>query len=303
MSIRFDGQVAIVTGAGRGLGRSHALGLAARGARVVIVDFTPPDGPSLSSSQRVVSEIEEAGGTAVAANVDVTDFASVQSLVDETIRRWGRVDIVVNNAGILRDKTFAKMELSDFRQVMEVHVMGSVHCAKAVWPVMREQAYGRILLTSSSSGLYGNFGQANYGTAKAAMLGLMNVLHLEGERYNIRVNMLLPTAATAMTEGLLTPLVKEQLDPASVTPAVLFLVSKEAPSRVMLCAGAGSFARTLIVETQGVHLPPDSRTPENIAAAFGRISDPAGAITMANAFEQTEKLAAPAIARSQPVGH
>ena len=303
MSIRFDGQVAIVTGAGRGLGRSHALGLAARGARVVIVDFTPPDGPSLSSSQRVVSEIEEAGGTAVAANVDVTDFASVQSLVDETIRRWGRVDIVVNNAGILRDKTFAKMELSDFRQVMEVHVMGSVHCAKAVWPVMREQAYGRILLTSSSSGLYGNFGQANYGTAKAAMLGLMNVLHLEGERYNIRVNMLLPTAATAMTEGLLTPLVKEQLDPASVTPAVLFLVSKETPSRVMLCAGAGSFARTLIVETQGVHLPPDSRTPENIAAAFGRISDPAGAITMANAFEQTEKLAAPAIARSQPVGH
>ena len=301
MSIRFDGQVAIVTGAGRGLGRSHALGLAARGAKVVAIDFSPHAGPS--PSQQVAAEIEQAGGAALAANVDVTDFAAVQALADETVGRWGRIDILVNNAGILRDKTFAKMELAEFRQVMEVHVMGSVHCTKAVWPVMREQAYGRILLTSSSSGLYGNFGQANYGTAKAAMLGLMNVLHLEGERYDIRVNTLLPTAATAMTEGLLTPTAKEQLNPESVTPAVLFLVSSDATSRVMLCAGAGSFARTMITETQGVHLPLDSRTPENIAAAFERISDPAGAVPVPNAFKQTEKLVALAIASSAKSGN
>jgi len=292
MAIRFDGQVAIVTGAGRGLGRSHALGLAARGAKVVVVDFDPTvDEPPQAASQ-VAAEIRARGGEAIAAGADVADMASVQEMVDRVVAQWGRVDILVNNAGILRDKTFAKMDLADFRLVLEVHVMGTVNCTKAVWDGMREQKYGRIVLTSSASGLYGNFGQSNYGTAKAAMVGLMNVLHLEGEKHNIRTNILLPTAATRMTDGLLPEAIAQVLTPESITPGVLFLVSQDAPSRVMLCAGAGTFARAVITETIGVHFAEDERTPENIAAAFDRISDTSGAVTLANAFQQTDKLAA-----------
>ena len=229
---------------------------------------------------------------AIALAADVADQGSVQDMVDRVLARWGRVDILINNAGILSDKTFAKMDLADFRRVLEVHVMGTVNCTKAVWETMRKQNYGRILLTASGSGLYGNFGQSNYGTAKAAMVGLMNVLHLEGGKHDIRVNTLLPTAATRMTEGLLPDAVALLATPESITPGVLFLVSRQAPSRVMLCAGAGSFARTLITETVGVHFPEADRTPENIAAAFDRISDPTGAVTLATAFEQTDKLVA-----------
>ena len=291
MEIRFDGQVAIVTGAGRGLGRCHAIGLAARGARVAIVDFD--DSRQVpSGASEVSAEIAASGGEAIALAADVADQGSVLDMVERVLARWGRVDILINNAGILSDKTFAKMDLADFRRVLEVHVMGTVNCTKAVWETMRKQNYGRILLTASGSGLYGNFGQSNYGTAKAAMVGLMNVLHLEGGKHDIRVNTLLPTAATRMTEGLLPDAVALLATPESITPGVLFLVSRQAPSRVMLCAGAGSFARTLITETVGVHFPEADRTPENIAAAFDRISDPTGAVTLTTAFEQTDKLVA-----------
>jgi NAD(P)-dependent dehydrogenase (short-subunit alcohol dehydrogenase family) len=294
MEIRFDNRVAIVTGASRGLGRSHALGLAARGARVAVVDFDPAAKGTPAAASEVVAEIEVAGGEAIAFGADVADFGAVQDMVGQVLARWGRVDILVNNAGILRDKTFAKMDLADFRLVLEVHVMGAVNCTKAVWEGMRERKYGRILLTASSSGLYGNFGQSNYGTAKAAMVGLMNTLHLEGEKHGIRINTLLPTAATRMTEGLLPAADAALATPESITPGVLFLVSEDAPARVMLCAGAGSFARTLITETVGVHFPEAERTPEAIAAAFDRISDPAGAVALTTAFAQTAKLIASA---------
>src|SRR5512147_2415773 len=267
MDIRFDGQVAIVTGAGRGLGRSHALGLAARGAKVALVDFDPAADGAPPAASEVSAEIRARGGEAMAVGANVANPDSVQAMVEQVLAQWGRVDILVNNAGILRDKTFAKMDLADFRLVLDVHVMGTVHCTKAVWDRMREQKYGRIVLTASSSGLYGNFGQSNYGTAKAAMVGLMNVLHLEGEKHNIRTNILLPTAATGMTEGLFPAAVAALATPESITPGLLFLVSADAPSRVMLCAGAGTFARTLITETVGVHFPEADRTPENIAAA------------------------------------
>jgi NAD(P)-dependent dehydrogenase (short-subunit alcohol dehydrogenase family) len=292
MEIRFDGRTAIVTGAGRGLGRSHALGLAARGAKVAVVDYEPTATGAPPAAAEVVAEIRARGGEAIAVGANVADQGSVQDMVGEVLGRWGRIDILINNAGILRDKTFAKMDLADFRLVLDIHVMGAVNCAKAVWDTMREQKYGRIVLTSSSSGLYGNFGQSNYGTAKAAMVGLMNVLHLEGEKHGIRVNTLLPTAATRMTEGLFPEAVAALATPESITPGVLFLVSDDAPSRVLLCAGAGTFARTLITETAGVHFPEAERTPENIAAAFDRISDPAGAVTVMTAFQQTDKLVA-----------
>ena len=292
MTIRFDGRVAIVTGAGRGLGRSHALGLAARGAKVVIADFDPSvEGAPLAASE-VSGEIRARGGEAIAVGANVADQGSVQNMVVHVLARWGRVDVLINNAGILRDKTFAKMDLADFRLVLDVHVMGTVNCTKAVWDRMREQRYGRVVLTASASGLYGNFGQSNYGTAKAAMVGLMNVLHLEGEKHDIRTNILLPTAATKMTEGLFPEAVAELATPESITPGLLFLVCENAPSRVMLCAGAGSFARTLITETVGVHFSEADRTPENIAAAFDKISDPTGAVSVATAFQQTDKLIA-----------
>ena len=297
MQIRFDGRVVIVTGAGRGLGRSHALGLAARGAKVAVIDFEPGLDGIPAVAAEVAAEIAARGGEAMAVGANVAETDSVQAMVEQVIERWGRVDILVNNAGILRDKSFAKMDMADFRLVLDVHVMGTVNCTKAVWDGMRERKYGRIVLTSSSSGVYGNFGQSNYGTAKAAMIGLMNVLHLEGEKYNIRTNTLLPTAATRMTEGLVSEADAALMTPESITPGLLFMVSEDAPSRVMLCAGAGSFARTLITETVGVHLIEAERTPENIAANFEKISDPGGEVGLTSAFQQTEKLVS--LARSE----
>ncbi|MBV8851004.1 MAG: SDR family NAD(P)-dependent oxidoreductase, partial [Methylobacteriaceae bacterium] len=205
MTIRFDGRVAIVTGAGNGLGRAHALGLASRGAKVVVNDLGASrdgTGGSSEAAEKVVAEIKAQGGEALANGANVADAAAVQEMVEEAMRKFGRIDILVNNAGILRDKSFAKMDLADFRTVLDVHLWGSVVCTKAVWDIMRTQNYGRVVFTSSSSGIYGNFGQSNYGAAKMAMVGLMNVLHLEGERNNIRVNVLSPTAATRMTEEL-----------------------------------------------------------------------------------------------------
>ena len=289
MSIRFDDRVAIVTGAGGGLGRCHALGLAARGAKVVVNDLGPGGAPS-----EVVEEIERAGGTAMADGADVTNADEVAAMVSRAEAEWGRVDILVNNAGILRDKSFAKMEIADFEKVVGVHLMGSAICTKAVWSGMRDRGYGRIVFTSSASGIYGNFGQANYGAAKAAMIGLMNVLHLEGAKYDIRVNVLAPTAATGMTAGLLPPEIAALLTPESVTPAVLFLVGENAPSRTIMGAGGGVFAVTHIEETPGVFLPEAERTPEKVAACFAEIADRASAVPLENAYAQTFKFAAAA---------
>ncbi|MET0351306.1 MAG: SDR family NAD(P)-dependent oxidoreductase [Rhizobacter sp.] len=273
MSIRFDGKVAIVTGAGNGLGRQHALALAARGAKVVVNDFgrAPADGGD-TPAEAVVREIVAAGGEARANNASVTDVDAVAALVADTVAAWGRVDILVNNAGILRDKSFAKMTLDDFRLVVDVHLMGAAICTKAVWDQMKTQGYGRIVMTTSSSGLYGNFGQSNYGAAKMALVGLMQTLSIEGAKDNIRVNCLAPTAATAMTEGLMPAAILEKLKPEAVTPGLLFLVSEDAPSRTILCAGAGTFERAYVTMTQGVHLGFDADTPERIAEQFDAIS-------------------------------
>jgi len=293
MTIEFHGRVAIVTGAGSGLGRSHALGLAARRAKVVVNDLGPNGAPS-ENALKVVEEIRALGGTAIADPADVADFDQVSAMAARAERTWGRIDILVNNAGVLRDRTFAKMEMADFEFVLRVHLIGSANCAKAVWAGMRERAYGRIVLTSSASGIYGNFGQASYGAAKAAMIGLMNVLHLEGMKNDIRVNVLAPTARTPMTEGLLSPVAAELMSPESVTPAVLFLVSETAPSRVILGAGAGVFAVTHIAETPGLYLDESERTPEAIAARFAEISDARAAEPLKDAFAQTMKFVAAA---------
>ncbi len=290
--IRFDNRVAIVTGAGAGLGRRHALGLAARGAKVIVNDFggrVDGTGASLKPAEETVAMIEAAGGTALAHGADISDMNQVQDMVDLAMRAWGRIDILVNNAGILRDRTFAKMTTGDFAAVMDVHLMGSVHCSLAVWPVMRAANYGRIAMTTSSSGLYGNFGQSNYAAAKMAVVGLMNVLDLEGAKSNIRVNTLAPAATTRMTEELLTPNVAGLMDPNAVTPGLLFLVSEEAPARTVLCAGAGGFSRTYIHETEGVWLAPQDWTPEAVAANFEAISDPTGQHLYANSGGQVLK--------------
>jgi NAD(P)-dependent dehydrogenase (short-subunit alcohol dehydrogenase family) len=294
MDIGFDGRVAIVTGAGTGLGRSHALGLAARGAKVVVNDLgasTDGLGRSTAAAAAVVAEIRAAGGTAFAHGADVASESEVADMVTETMRQWGRIDILVNNAGILRDRTFAKMRLEDFRRVVEVHLMGSATCTHACWPIMRQQKYGRVVLTSSGSGLYGNFGQANYGAAKAAMIGLMNVLHMEGARDDIRVNTLAPTAATRMTEALLPEQALALLAPESITPGLLYLVSEDAPSRVILGAGAGCLAQTRVYETRGVTLSDADNTPEGVAAAFAQICDTAAQQELTDAFSQTRKYA------------
>lgn len=294
MSIRFDERVAIVTGAGTGLGRSHALGLAARGARVVVNDLgarSDGQGRDESAAARVVAEIKARGGEALAHGADVSDETQVNEMVEGAMSAWGRIDILVNNAGILRDKTFAKMSMADFRKVVDVHLFGSANCCHAVWPVMREQQYGRIALTASSSGLYGNFGQSNYGAAKAAMMGLMNVLHIEGARDNIRINTLAPTATTRMTEDLFPADVAALLTPESITPGLLYLVSDDAPSRIILGAGGGSFAQTRIYETRGMTLDDAANTPESVAENFDRITNPQGQEELTQAFEQTRKYA------------
>jgi NAD(P)-dependent dehydrogenase (short-subunit alcohol dehydrogenase family) len=293
MTIQFHGRVAIVTGAGSGLGRSHALALAARGAKVVVNDLGRNGAPS-DNAVSVVQEIRAGGGTAMADPADVANFEQVSAMAARAEKDWGRVDILVNNAGVLRDKTFAKMDMADFELVLRVHLIGSANCTKAVWAGMRERSYGRIVLTSSASGIYGNFGQANYGAAKAGMIGLMNVLHLEGAKIDIRVNVLAPTARTGMTEGLLSPVAAELMTPESVTPGVLFLVSENAPSRVILGAGAGVFAVTHIGETPGIYLDESERTPETIAARFAEISDPRTAEPLKDAFLQTYKFVAAA---------
>jgi len=280
MDIRFDGRVAIVTGAGAGLGRQHALGFAARGAKVVVNDFGGGRDGAAGSSEAalaVVEEIRAAGGTAIANGANVADFVEVQAMAAQAVDAFGRVDILVNNAGILRDGSFAKMDVPDFRAVLDVHLMGAMHCSKAVWNIMREQKYGRILMTTSAAGLYGNFGQANYGAAKMGLVGLMNVLHQEGIKSDVRVNTIAPIAATRMTEALLPSEALAAIQPERVTPGVLFLCSENAPSRIVLSAGGGSFAAATMMEAAPCYIPDAELGPEAIARRFAEISDWSGA--------------------------
>jgi NAD(P)-dependent dehydrogenase (short-subunit alcohol dehydrogenase family) len=284
MSIRYDGKVAIVTGAGQGLGRSHAIELAKRGAKVVINDLgggVDGSGGSSEAAKAVVAEIEALGGEAIANGANVAKFDEVEAMVKQTMDKWGRVDILVNNAGILRDKSF---------------VMGSVNCTKACWEIMREQAYGRIVVTTSSSGLYGNFGQTNYGSAKMGVIGMMNTLSQEGEKYNIRINALAPTAGTRMTEGLIPEEAFALLTPETVTPAVLYMVSEDAPTKTIICAGAGAYSVAKIIETDGTWLAPEDQTPEGIAANWEAISSPVGETQPKAGFEQTVKMTGKAMA-------
>ncbi|MEJ2002934.1 MAG: SDR family NAD(P)-dependent oxidoreductase, partial [Maritimibacter sp.] len=284
---------------GVGLGRSHALGLAERGATVVVNDLgVATDGSAAGSpaAQAVVEEIRAMGGTAMANGADVTDAEAVQAMVDEAIAEFGQVDILVNNAGILRDKSFTKMELTDFQKVVDVHLMGSVNCTKAVWDHMNAREYGRIVMTTSGSGMYGNFGQSNYGAAKAGVVGFMNVLAQEGAKRNVRINTLAPTATTRMTEDLFPPEVAGLLAPETITPGLLVLVSEDAPTKMILAAGGGCFAETKITETPGVALVGDDLTADGVWAALDQIRNPEGATEMAGAFDQTKKYVDMAVA-------
>ena len=279
MTYSFDGRVAILTGAGGGLGRCHALELAKRGCKMVVNDLggaMDGTGGSSDAAESVVAEIKAAGGEAIANGGSVSDRAGAQSMVDDAMAAWGRVDILINNAGILRDKSFAKMALDDFQTVLDVHLMGSVNVTRAAWPIMREQNYGRVVVTTSPTGLYGNFGQANYGAAKLGLVGLMNTLKIEGARNNIHTNTIAPVAATRMTENLMTGDALKALAPELVTPAVIYLCSEEAPNGVVLQAQGGQFSVACIVENAGVNLGVEA-TAEDIGANFERIADLAGA--------------------------
>jgi NAD(P)-dependent dehydrogenase (short-subunit alcohol dehydrogenase family) len=279
MTIRYDGKVVIVTGAGGGLGRAHALEFARRGAKVVINDLggaVDGTGGNSAAAEAVVKEIADAGGTAIANGASVSDDAGVAHLVKQTMDAFGRIDVLIANAGILRDKSFSKMELKDFDAVMQVHVMGTVKPAKAVWEIMKAQQYGRIVVTTSSTGLYGNFGQTNYGTAKLGLVGFMNTLKLEGAKDNIKVNAICPVAGTRMTENLMPPEVVQMLKPEYVTPAVIFLASQDAPTGVVISAAAGAFSSAQIVESNGVNLG-HAATADDVAANWEKISDFTGA--------------------------
>jgi NAD(P)-dependent dehydrogenase (short-subunit alcohol dehydrogenase family) len=293
MTIRFDGQVAIVTGAGNGLGRSHALSLAVRGARVVVNDFggaRDGSGGSSEAAEKVVEEIRASGSDAIANGANVTDFGQCEAMVREAIAKWGRIDVLINNAGILRDKSFGKMSPADWDPVIGVHLNGSANCTMAVWAAMKERGYGRILMTTSTSGLYGNFGQANYGAAKLGVVGLMNTLVIEGAKNGIRINALAPTAATRMTEDILTPEMLAALKPEFVTPAALFLVGPDAPNRTIMFAGAGYYATVEIRESEGLHLPETERTPEGIAARYAEISDMQNSVVFREGREHVVKI-------------
>ncbi|MCX7318869.1 MAG: SDR family NAD(P)-dependent oxidoreductase [Hyphomicrobiales bacterium] len=292
MTIRFDGRVAIVTGAGNGLGRAHALGLARLGAKVVVNDFggaRDGTGGSLTAAETVVEEIRAAGGTAMADGADVSNFEQVTAMVDKATKDWGSVDVLCANAGILRDKSFGKMEVADFMKVLDVHLVGTFYCCKAVWDGMRARNYGRIVLTTSSSGLYGNFGQANYGAAKTGMVGLMNVLAEEGRKTDIRVNIVSPTAATRMTEELLPAEALKLMKPEAITPAVEYMLSENAPTKTIMGAGAGSFAVIRILESEGKNFAEDQWTADTVAANFKEISDMSNARVLDGAFHQTQK--------------
>lgn len=277
------GRTAIITGAGGGLGRQHALYLARKGAQIAVNDL------DAAAAEAVAAEIRARGDRAIAVAGSVTDESAVATMVERTLSQWGRIDILVNNAGILRDKSFGKMTLEAFRQVVDVHLMGAATCCKAVWEPMRAQQHGRIVMTTSSSGLYGNFGQANYGAAKMALVGLMQTLAIEGARYGIRVNCLAPTASTGMTAGVLPEDSLRMLDPALVSPALLPLVVDTAPTRSIVCAGAGHFARAYVTLTEGQYIGAGGNAGERLVAAWDAVSDPAGQHVPEYGFAQAER--------------
>ena len=291
MTISFKDKVAIVTGAGGGLGRCHALQFAERGAKVIVNDLggsVDGSGGSSEAADKVVEEIKAMGGDAISNGSSVTDKAGVKKLVDDAMAAYGRIDILVNNAGVLRDKSFAKVTLDDFEFVVDVHMMGSVYCTKAVWPIMVEQKYGRIVMTSSSSGIFGNFGQSNYGSAKMGVIGLMNTLRIEGQKNNIKVNSLVPVAATRMTENLGMPdAVFDSLKPESVSPAVIFMASEGAPDGVMISAGAGVFAMAEIVHSEGIALKGDDLNADMLAEKWSEASDMTNGKALRSGAEHT----------------
>ncbi len=291
--LRFDGKVAIVTGAGGGLGKQHALELARRGAKVVVNDLggsMDGSGGSSAAADAVVAEIKAAGGEAIANGASVTDDAGVAHLVQQTMDQWGRIDVLIANAGILRDKSFSKMEIADFELVLNVHLMGTVKPTKAVWEIMKAQNYGRIVVTTSSSGLYGNFGQSNYGAAKLGIIGFMNTIKLEGQKNNVHINAISPVAATRMTENLMPAATLERLKPEYVTPGVVYLASEEAPTGAILAAGAGVFALARIYETEGVHLGDAGLSAEAVRDSWDKISDPTGQTAYFQGGEQGGKI-------------
>ena len=295
MTISFENRVAIVTGAGGGLGRTYALDLARRGAKVVVNDLGGSrDGTGHSDAAlKVVEEIEAAGGTAMSNGGNVAEFAQMEELVAQTKEKWGGVHVLINNAGILRDKSFAKMTMEDFELVVKVHLIGSANATKAVWETMREQNYGRILMTASSTGLFGNFGQANYGAAKLGLAGLTKTLYLEGAKNNIRVNTLAPVAGTRMTEDLGMPeAFFKALAPENVTPAAVFLVSEDAPTNMIIGAGAGVYQASFVTLTPGAALAPEDRTAEGVAAAWAQIIDRTGEIVPQSGAEQSQAIVA-----------
>jgi len=276
MTINFENQVAIVTGAGGGLGRQHALELGRRGARVVVNDLggdVDGSGGSVSAAELVSQEIIDNGGQAIANGASVSDIDSVQNMIDQTMATWGRIDILVNNAGILRDKTFSKLEVSNWHAVLDVHLNGSMNCSKLVWPIMTQQNYGRIVMTTSTSGLFGNFGQSNYGAAKLGLVGFMNTLRFEGAKYNIHTNSIAPIAATRMTLSL--PGFEdsaERLAPELVTPAVVFLCSEQAPNGRIIQAAGGRYYSADVRENSGVELGTNAKA-EDIEANINEILD------------------------------
>jgi len=299
VEIDFSDRVAIVTGAGNGLGRAHALELAKRGAKVVVNDLGGARdgvGRDQRAANKVVMEISAFGGEAIANYSDVSNFVEAQQLAEQALEQWGRIDILINNAGILRDKSFAKMTQDDLRSVLDVHVVGAFNCSKAVWDTMRQQQYGRIVMTTSSSGLYGNFGQANYGAAKMAQLGLMNTLSIEGAKYGIKVNAIAPIAATRMTEELLPDHLKNALSPEAVTAGLITLCHEDSPNKFILSAGAGCYAQAEVVETSGVFFTAPDQTPENIFSSLDQISDLSSANPLEAGNKQTEKFVQQAIA-------
>lgn len=292
MTISFEDKVVIITGAGGGLGRSHALEFAKRGAKVVVNDLggeVDGSGGSSEAANNVVKEITNAGGIAIPNGSSVIDDKGVKNMVDQTMDEFGRIDILINNAGILRDKSFSKMEIEDFTIVTDIHLMGSVKPTKMVWEIMKEQNYGRILVTTSSTGLYGNFGQSNYGAAKLGVVGFVNTLKIEGQKYNINCNVLCPVAYTRMTANLMPPEAEELLTPSSVTPAVIYLSSENGPTGTILCAGAGVYSEAKIMESDGENLGLNA-TAEDLEKNWDKISDFSNAKPFFNGGEQTGKV-------------
>ena len=292
MTISFKDKVVIVTGAGGGLGRSHSLEFAKRGAKVVVNDLggsVDGSGGSSDAANNVVKEITEAGGVAIPNGSSVTDDDGVKNMDDQTMEEFGRIDILINNAGILRDRSFTKMTMEDFTLVTDIHLMGSVKPTKMVWEIMKEQNYGRILVTTSSTGLYGNFGQSNYGAAKRGVVGFVNTLKLEGQKYNINCNVLCPVAYTRMTENLMPPEAEQLLTPGSVTPAVIYLSSENGPTGTILCAGAGVYSVAKIMESDGENLGLEA-SAEDLEKNWDKISDFSEAKPFFNGGEQNGKV-------------